>query len=60
MRRFSIYNMALKLPIKMLVLDLDGTLLNDNKVISMRNKLALNQLKEKAYILSLHQVELIP
>jgi Cof subfamily protein (haloacid dehalogenase superfamily) len=47
MRRFSIYNMALKLPIKMLVLDLDGTLLNDNKVISMRNKLALNQLKEK-------------
>lgn len=39
--------MALKLPIKMLVLDLDGTLLDDNKVISVRNKRALSQLREK-------------
>ncbi|NLN52589.1 MAG: Cof-type HAD-IIB family hydrolase [Clostridiaceae bacterium] len=39
--------MALKLPIKMLVLDLDGTLLDDNKVISERSKRALSQLKEK-------------
>ncbi|NLJ70027.1 MAG: HAD family phosphatase [Clostridiaceae bacterium] len=36
-----------KIPIKMIVLDLDGTLLNDNKVITERNKQALAKLKKQ-------------
>ncbi|MGB4610860.1 MAG: HAD family hydrolase [Saccharofermentanales bacterium] len=40
-----------RIPIKMLVLDLDGTLLNDNKIITERNKQALAALKNQGVII---------
>ena len=39
-----------KISLKMVVIDLDGTLLNDNKIISSRNKKALKALQEMGVI----------
>lgn len=40
-----------ELPVKMLVLDLDGTLLNDQKIISDRSKKALAKLHENGVVI---------